>query len=434
MAAWSAGATTTSANPHLQQREHSPSVASGAAHTCGLRSDATVVCWGRNVEGQSSPLTPLSTTFTQVSAGRFNTCGVRTGGTVVCWGNDGFGQLAVPSGSFTRVSVGGLHVCGVRPNQTLACWGFNSNGQTNAPTGRFSGVSAGDDHSCGVRTDGTVVCWGSNGAGQASPPWGTFTTVDSGATRSCGVRSDQQVVCWGSDLAGGATPPAGPFAAVTAGGDNACGLTSQEVVVCWGSQASLSGSPAPGPPTNVRARVVAGSATVSWTPPVDDAGSPVTGYTVTVWPGGAGCTSVAPATSCGVAGLSQSAAVRFTVTATNARGSSMPSAGTIPVVPGVCGVVPTAFSDELAIPKFAKRGASCLSERDITTNDPYNAYGAVSRAQMAAFLWRMAGSPPSPSSCGFADESFIPLFARPGACWLKAEGITTVNPTIRPGS
>jgi hypothetical protein len=149
---------------------------------------------------------------------------------------------------------------------------------------------------------------------------------------------------------------------------------------------------------------------------------------VTTWPGGGGCTAVAPATSCVVTGLGPSTAVRFTVVATNANGSSAPSAGTVVVVPGVCGVVPTGFSDETLIAGSARRGASCLFQRDITTNNPYNPAGSVTRAQMAAFMWRMAGSPSSPSSCGFSDEALIPLFARPGTCWLKQQGITTINP------
>jgi hypothetical protein len=215
---------------------------------------------------------------------------------------------------------------------------------------------------------------------------------------------------------------------VTAGGDNACGLRTGGTVACWGVMATMTGSLGPAAPTDPQAQVGTGVATVSWNAPADDAGAPVASYTVTTWPGENGCTTQAPVTSCVVSGLSQSTAVRFTVTATNVNGSSVPSPGTVAVVPGVCGVVPTGFTDEPVIPGFARRGASCLFQRDITTNNPYNPAGLVTRAQMAAFLWRMAGSPPSPSSCGFTDEGLIPPFARAGACWLKAQGITTINP------
>jgi hypothetical protein len=46
------------------------------------------------------------------------------------------------------------------------------------------------------------------------------------------------------------------------------------------------------------------------------------------------------------------------------------------------------------------------------------------RAQMAAFLWRMAGEPTSTTSCGFDDVPAGAFYAK-GACWLKAQGITT---------
>ena len=55
-----------------------------AAHTCGLKTDGTVVCWGENIYGQA---TPPDGTFSLVSAGGLHTCAVTTGGTVACWGS-----------------------------------------------------------------------------------------------------------------------------------------------------------------------------------------------------------------------------------------------------------------------------------------------------------------------------------------------------------
>ncbi|HCP61715.1 MAG TPA: hypothetical protein DIU14_04485, partial [Actinobacteria bacterium] len=46
--------------------------------------------------------TPPSGSFSSVSAGRYHTCGVKTDGTVACWGDDTSGQATPPSGSFTR--------------------------------------------------------------------------------------------------------------------------------------------------------------------------------------------------------------------------------------------------------------------------------------------------------------------------------------------
>jgi Ca2+-binding RTX toxin-like protein len=41
------------------------SISAGFGHTCGIRTDGTLACWGRNLEGQASP--PAGT-FTAVSA------------------------------------------------------------------------------------------------------------------------------------------------------------------------------------------------------------------------------------------------------------------------------------------------------------------------------------------------------------------------------
>ena len=66
---------------------------SGGKHTCGVKSDGSVECWGENNHGQSSP---PSDTFWRLSAGYFHTCGVTSHGTVECWGNDGNGQATPP--------------------------------------------------------------------------------------------------------------------------------------------------------------------------------------------------------------------------------------------------------------------------------------------------------------------------------------------------
>jgi hypothetical protein len=88
--------------------------------------------------------------------------------------------------------------------------------------------------------------------------------------------------------------------------------------------------------------------------------------------------------------------------------------------------------DEASIAGYAREGACWLRANGITTNNPFRPGDPVTRAEMAAFLWRAAGEPAADGSCGFTDEASIPGYARQAACWLLASGVTDNNP-YRPG-
>lgn len=89
---------------------------------------------------------------------------------------------------------------------------------------------------------------------------------------------------------------------------------------------------APGPPEAVNATAGRQSAMVSWSPPQALNGSAITNYTVTSNPGNVTATTNG-ATSATVAPLTAGAYYTFTVTATNASGTSVPSAPSNGVVP-----------------------------------------------------------------------------------------------------
>ncbi len=93
------------------------------------------------------------------------------------------------------------------------------------------------------------------------------------------------------------------------------------------------GEPDPPAAPSVTAGAGAGSVDVSWLPPADG-GSAITGYTVTSAPDGKTCTAVAPTTSCTVTGLTDGAGYTFTLTATNALGTSDSSNASAQATPG----------------------------------------------------------------------------------------------------
>jgi alpha-tubulin suppressor-like RCC1 family protein len=182
-------------------------VTGGAFHTCAIRTDSTLWCWGSSESGQlglgnttdqdlpQQVTTPAPAGWTSVTAGDDHTCATRTDSTLWCWGFDDAGQLGIGSkaqqdlpqqvttpapAGWTSVAAGGDHTCALRTH-ALWCWGFNRYGQlgigstTNqarprrvalpAKTG-WSLVALGATHTCAKHTGHILWCWGYNYYGQ----------------------------------------------------------------------------------------------------------------------------------------------------------------------------------------------------------------------------------------------------------------------------
>ena len=129
-------------------------------------------------------------TYKAVTAGEFHTCGLRTDNTIQCWGDNRYGAAAAPTGSFQTVTAGEFHTCGLRTDNTIQCWGDNDDGEAVAPTGSFQTVTAGRFHTCGLRTDNTIECWRTISYRQAVAPTGSFQAVTVGWGHACGLRTD----------------------------------------------------------------------------------------------------------------------------------------------------------------------------------------------------------------------------------------------------
>ena len=296
-------------------------VSAGGFHTCAVNKNNAVFCWGSNYNGQlgagansvgetkAHQIHTSNITATQVSAGNEHTCALRPNSKVACWGNGSKGQFGRGSSNTSstgiptdvsnlenvvQISAKDNHTCAVNTDSKVLCWGDNEYGQVgrsnstiwvprfvygNNGTGNLTDiieVSAGWNHTCARKADGTSACWGRGTDGQlgahnyestvnpinVSLTNGTpkkFTIkrrVSAGYKHTCAVKTSDQgkVYCWGdaSDGRLGINSSSGDkkrgllvkgvgnsgnltnIAQVTAGGKHTCALAKDNKVFCWG--------------------------------------------------------------------------------------------------------------------------------------------------------------------------------------------------------
>jgi hypothetical protein len=264
-------------------------IGTGFEHSCAV-ADGAAYCWGENSNGQLGNNTAIGSTVpvavdttgvlngrtvTAIDAGLAHTCAVADG-RAYCWGYNGYGELGINSTIGSKVPVA-----------------VSTTGPLNGKA--VTAISLGGHDTCAV-ADGTASCWGYNPSGQL----GNDTTTDS--TVPVPVNT--------TEVLNGRT-----VTAISAGSSHTAVLAVA----------------APKPPNGVIAVAGDGQATISWTPPADDGGSPVLEYVATATPGGATCAT--SGTTCAVTGLTNGTTYTFTVTARNTIGVSAPSAPSAPVTP-----------------------------------------------------------------------------------------------------
>lgn len=255
------GDPTLTAVPEFNTGMAIPRIAAGHFHTCALRSNGTVACWGENSHGELGNGTNIDTTtptdvvglsgVIDLASTAAHTCALLRNGTAQCWGRNNEGQLGDGGAAFpestTPVTVAGLSgitaiatasksTCAVHESGGVYCWGVNDYGQLgdgtlvdHATPAAVTGISdavaiaTSGAHYCVARASGGVRCWGlgfygelgngtSNAGSDSSVPVtvkrNAFTSLTNviaiagGNANACAVRADGTAHCWGSDLHG----------------------------------------------------------------------------------------------------------------------------------------------------------------------------------------------------------------------------------------
>ena len=254
----------------------------GGAHTCAIRANGTLWCWGSNSNGQlgignqtdrklpSQVTTPAAGGWASVATGEADTCAIRTNRTLWCWG-DGQNrprQVTTPAaGGWASVTASFGQTCAIRTNRTLWCWGGGQKPQqvTSPAAGGWASVAPADGFTCATRDGGTLWCWGLNNTGQlgignqtnqnlptqvTTPAAGGWASVATGEAHTCAVRTNHTLWCWGfgdyGQLGIGGepdvvvlpqqvtTPTPGGWSSVTAGYDHTCATRTNRALWCWG--------------------------------------------------------------------------------------------------------------------------------------------------------------------------------------------------------
>ncbi len=223
---------------------------------CGVLSDNSMWCWGKNDEGElgdgtgstsSIPVGPVATDVKKMFHGGDVHCYIATSGKAYCSGEGSNGELGdgLSSQSDSYVEVKDIDevvemsiigrgdteaICALREDGSVWCWGENTYGQLgdgtnidkNIPT-NVAGISGivkilgGRYHFCGLKSDGSAWCWGRNNQGQlgdgtttdrstpikvqdSSGDLNSLSQLGVGENHSCALKNDGTTWCWGDNV------------------------------------------------------------------------------------------------------------------------------------------------------------------------------------------------------------------------------------------
>jgi alpha-tubulin suppressor-like RCC1 family protein len=241
----------------------------GDQHSCAIKADGTLWCWGRATDGaiglgsktQSTQPAQVGSAndWAILTVGSYLSCAIKTDGALWCWGANNKGQLGIDStddknlpnqvagdADWAKVSPGSYHSCAIKTGGTLWCWGRYDSGALGIGANLdakpyedqpmqvggdqdWEHVSAGHQVTCAIKTDGTLWCWGAGTDGQlgtgaplVAASWSpvkvglatNWENVRVSLKHVCAVTTSNKLRCWGADYHGangfGTAWPDGP--------------------------------------------------------------------------------------------------------------------------------------------------------------------------------------------------------------------------------
>ena len=199
-------------------------------HNCLLKKDGRVMCWGWNGEEMELGVPGFTQDFAtvpfdyvykengvlegivKIASGMQHTCALRNNGLVYCWGENDRGQLGDlttqdhPNAVMVRRKTGdplgsiidiftarGNHTCAIDENLSLYCWGANGHGELGiGESGNFK------PYAVKVKLDKKVIKATAGGSGQT--PF-EIIPLDIGE-HTCAITLSNELYCWGANSFG----------------------------------------------------------------------------------------------------------------------------------------------------------------------------------------------------------------------------------------
>lgn len=275
-------------------------VAAGHHHTCAMTSAGDVLCFGIGALGQlgygatadigddetPTDFVDIGGRAIDIAAGETHTCVLRDDGVVRCFGEGADGRLGygdevnvgddetpfedVDVGlDVIAIAAGAAHTCALGRSGDVRCWGENDDGRLGGnPVDALTpidvaldepavAIDAGTSHTCALLSSGRVYCFGVDMYGELGTSGGMIdldapvVEVSAGNFRTCVRFESGAARCWGYPFEGGLGVASTNYAAsprdaedvglgasaraIASGMDHSCAIVEGGTVRCWGA-------------------------------------------------------------------------------------------------------------------------------------------------------------------------------------------------------